>query len=263
MAKLYNRGLTLCKVAKIFGYKTGKSIGDKLKAQGFPIRQGSEAYPREYDENIFEVIDCHWKGYFLGLLLTDGWVQESGHSVCIDLTDLDAIEFLSQCTGKSLRRYEHKSKMTPQGKICDCKDSYRLCFTSQKMYNDVQKYGVVPHKTSHIPKIQLEVHELRYLRHIVRGIIDGDGTFGFPSNIKGTSYCQICSASENFLRQVQVYLEILGLININLHKKGEYYFLETGEKKNMRILEYCVYREDYGMTRKRQALIEKQPLYLL
>lgn len=90
-----------------YGFATKKSITDKVK----------KYYPKEYENIIkyahtkrkgyeyeIEKIDSEFDAYFLGLLLTDGYIvrdREAG----IDLVDEDCISFLSKTIGKPYHTY--------------------------------------------------------------------------------------------------------------------------------------------------------------
>lgn len=258
MYELYASGLSTTDIAKIYGYKTGKSIGDKLKKAGYKLRTSRQSrnLKRKYNEHMLRVIDAPWKGYFLGLLLTDGWVTR-GRDVCLGQVDKEVIEFLSTCTGQLFSVVPAGKKIGPQGKEVNCQESYRLNFSSSVLYNDVQRLGVVPNKTNHVPQIVLDIEEMIYLKDIIRGVIDGDGTFGFPSNVPGTAYCRIVSKSEHFLCQVATWLAILGFEKVKvkpLSHANEMHQIEICGKDNMKLMKYSIYRRDYGMKKKRQKL---------
>ena len=76
MKNLYLDGHSANEIAKMAGYKTAKSISDKLKKAGVQMRTSAESkdLKKTYDNSMFKYIDRSWKAYFLGLLLTDGWV---------------------------------------------------------------------------------------------------------------------------------------------------------------------------------------------
>ena len=90
-----------------YGFASKKSITDEVK----------KYYPNEYKSIIekakanrkiysyeMQKIDSEFDAYFLGLLLTDGYIvreREAG----IDLVDEDCIKFLSTTIGKDYHTY--------------------------------------------------------------------------------------------------------------------------------------------------------------
>lgn len=253
MTRLYLAGYSAGKIAKMAGYKTAKSVSDKLKKAGVQMRTSaqSQALKRTYDESMFEEIDSCWKAYFLGLLLTDGWTTTE-NTVGWSSVDYDAVKFLSDCTGKSIQTVSHsKSTFTnPQGQICNRKPEYRLVFTSSKMVEDVKRLGIVQNKTHTLSGPELKTKEMMYLKYIVRGIIDGDGTLGFPSNNPQSMYFRITSASKEFIDWCEWALHILGMENLRTRKAADKLWeLNSGRPENIRVLR-TIYAKPFGMNRK-------------
>lgn len=94
----YKNGMPVEEVRKKYGFKTRKSVTDKVK----------KYFPTDYKDIIkenhdkikgysysFEKIKSEFDAYFLGLLLTDGYVTPRGTDIGIDLIDEDCIKFLS------------------------------------------------------------------------------------------------------------------------------------------------------------------------
>ncbi len=266
MIDLYESGLSGQQIAEIYGFKTSKSIYDRFKKVNFQPRTSEETVSlnKQYKENFMENIDTHWKGYFLGLLLSDGWVNKEKQSIHLDMIDKDTMSFISKCTGQNFLHYPSRGdSLYPNGKIYTSSDHYRINFNSKKLYSDLQRLGVVPNKTYNIPHINLKKEEYKYIRFILRGIIDGDGTFGFPSNSPGTAYLRIVGADENFFIIIKDFFEIIGCDRIVIRKlkqKNILYGLEICGKQNMKVIESVVYREDFGMKYKRKCLYDKKPV---
>lgn len=257
MAKLYATGLSTGQIAKLIGYKTAKSVGDKMKTAGYKLRTSQEttSMKKTYDENMFKYIDASWKGYFLGLLLTDGWVTGK-NTVGYSTVDRDIIDYMSMCTNKSIQTVDSQEKINPQGNSFITKTEYRLNFTSDQIYHDVQRLGVIANKSKILKGPELYVEEYAYLKDIVRGIIDGDGTLGFPSNSDKSMYFRIVSASEDFIDWCILALRILGMEN--LRKKllaSKMWEVTSGHPKNLAILANTIYASNYGLVRKRKLII--------
>ncbi len=84
MIVMYEAGDTGSKIAKHFGFKTSKTLGDVLKKHGILSRP--PRMRRRLDYSYLEKIDSHDKAYILGLLYTDGYVYKNYEGFCIQLT---------------------------------------------------------------------------------------------------------------------------------------------------------------------------------
>ena len=254
------QGWSTGQLAKLYGFKTHKSITDKLKNGGVVIRTGQNLYTtlKKYSDNIFESIDSEWKGYFLGLMLTDGWIT-GDKTVGYSSVDKDVVEYLSELTGKSIQFVNRKQKtfINSTGYKCNISDEYRLVFSSKKMVEDLKRLSVVNNKTLILEGPNLTSSELIYLPQILRGVIDGDGTLGFPSNHVGSIYFRIISASEKFIDWCIWALKVLGMRNINKRNISENLWeINSAQAHNIEILVHSIYAEELGMSRKRNKLLE-------
>lgn len=258
MKRLYDSGMSCMEIAKIFGYKTPKSISDKLVKIGVKLRTGQNKNSQTviYNTDIFKKIDTEWKAYYLGLLLTDGWITNRKDGV-IDTVgyssvDKDAAEYVSICTGKPIQVVNKPSKVVgPNGDLINQSTEYRVVLTSVEMVKDLQRLGVVENKTHILKGPNLLIDELVYLPQILRGIIDGDGTLGFPSNNLSSMYFRIISASEDFIDWCIWALNVLGMRDINKRKINNILWeLNSARPSNIAILTNSIYRGNFGMSRK-------------
>jgi hypothetical protein len=262
--KLYlENGWSAGQIAKLYGFKSQKSVADKLKADGVVLRTGQNLYTtmKSYSDDIFESIDSEWKGYFLGLLLTDGWVTGDS-TIGYSSVDKDVVEYLSELTGKNIQFVDKSGpQLSPQGTIVNRKPEYRLVLSSKKIVEDLKRLSVVNNKTHILEGPKLTSDELIYLPQILRGIIDGDGTLGFPSNHVGSIYFRITSASEKFIDWCIWALKVLGMRNINKRNISENFWeINSAQAHNVEILVHSIYAEEFGMTRKRNKLLENYSL---
>lgn len=256
MIKLYKEGSSTGEIAKLAGYKTAKSVGDKLKKAGVSLRTSTESktIAKGYNDNMFENLDCGWKAYYLGLLLTDGWISHrtlgSNDVLGFSSTDKDVVEYISECTGKSIQVVNRNPEKEIYKKICHQKTEYRIILNSSKIIQDLERLGVVPNKSKILTGPKLLPSEYKYLRYILRGIIDGDGTLGFPSN-NNSMYFRIVSASETFIDWCIEALEILGMSNLRKHfTTTQMWEVNSAAPQNLAILAFCIYQDDMGMSRK-------------
>lgn len=121
----------------------------------------------ELKERFFEKIDSEEKAYFLGLLIADGNIfkdntgRQASISITLDLED----EYML------LKFKEVLQANTNIGH--DNRGCGQIAVRSDIMAKDLQQYGVIPRKslTTYLPNI-----DDKYMNHLVRGILDGDGS---------------------------------------------------------------------------------------
>lgn len=248
MCDLYNQGYTGRQIADVFGFKNSKSVYDKLEKVGHKRRRPVAFHDlrRKYDPNFMKIIDADWKAYFLGLLLTDGWVLDN-NTVALSLVDKEAIEVLSMFIGQPYTTIQYKDERR--------QNAYKICMRSEVLAKDLRRFGMVPRKTYGLPACKLHNVELKYIGYILRGIIDGDGTFGFPSNSPENPYCRIVEKVPDLLVQAKEWFEILGMRNLEICAVSGQAHLYIGGTNNMNIIRSSIYRDSFGMTRKRNLVL--------
>lgn len=128
----------------------------------------STIYNPYLDEHYFENIDCETKAYFLGLMITDGNVfkenSSSHRQASISITQHVNEAWLLQ---KFLCEVRANTDLGYDGRGA-CQAAIR----SDIMAHDLEKYGVVPRKSyiTCLPTISD-----KYMAHLIRGVLDGDG----------------------------------------------------------------------------------------
>ncbi len=183
----------------ISDYSSGKKVVDIANEYNvsteiiYYILKNSNV-PRDYiyinhnlKRDYFSDIDSYDKAYFLGLMITDGCVLED-NSVSITLKESDS---------KILEVFRNKINNENPLYIRDRGRAGRerevtFKFKSKQTQNDLAKYGVVYRKTFTTFFPFLSHPEM--MRHMIRGLIDGDGWISFKSHSLG-----ICSASYEFI----------------------------------------------------------------
>lgn len=155
---------------------TMKQVEDKYKLSHPTITKILKDIPRypkaklnnpNANERFFENIDSEEKAYFLGLLISDGNVfkDNTGRQASISITLNSNDEYILQEFKEILNINTSISK---DGRGCS-----QIAVRSNLMANDLKQYGVVPRKSyiTYLPKI----NDI-YMSHLIRGILDGDGS---------------------------------------------------------------------------------------
>ena len=223
-----------------YNYARQESIIKIVKKFNLPIRTSIETkeISKSYYGFSLNKIDSNLKGYFLGLLVTDGWI--SNNRVFLDLTDKDVMEFLSKSINVNLTSRKRKN----------CKRSYRFSITYKNILEDVSRYGLIKNKTYILPPPQFFEDELKYLPMFFRGVIDGDGWIS-----KNGKEFFISSASKNFIWYCKQTLEsVFEMDNLNIKNNNNFFILRSHKQKNIEILKNKIYCFDFGMKRKYNRL---------
>lgn len=250
----YRNGATVKSLMAKYGFASKKSIIDKVK----------KYYPNEYQQIIeeakngrknynysLEKIQSDFDAYFLGLLLTDGYIAR-GREVGIDLTDEDCISFLSQTIGKEYKVYIPTEQ--PEREIQGKKNRYRLIISDAKLVADIARLGVLPNKTYDLQGPELKPYEFQFIPYIIRGIIDGDGCI-FETSYGAPAF-YICSQSKAFIDWVidilvnKMYMKD---IHLTISPTG-LYRAETANQDNILKLISLSYDKPFGMSRKYEKL---------
>lgn len=132
--------------------------------------KGLERYNAIYkiNQHYFDDIDCEHKAYWLGIITSDGFVNDKEISLCLKNDDVGLIKQF-----KEDLQAEHPIKINKDGNpfitIC-CKP---LC-------NVLQSYGLHNRKSWNldIDKIINSIPD-EYIHHFIRGLFDGDGSIRY------------------------------------------------------------------------------------
>ncbi|MEN8076793.1 LAGLIDADG family homing endonuclease [Clostridioides difficile] len=245
IVKLYEQGFTANEIAKLYGYKTRNSILQKLDKFNVERRNWNkvQSEKKSYYNFSMEFLDDEYKAYFLGLILTDGYVNEERGYIGIDLSDKDVIEFLCDYlkTSYSIIKSEFK-------------DKYRIILYGKELVEEMKRLSVTARKTFSLEGPNLYDYEKRYLPYIIRGIIDGDGWIR-----KDGKEFFISSASNEFIKWCGTALKYLGFEGIEerfiANDFRGIYIIRTAKKYNLEVLRNKIYNKPFGMNRKYKLLL--------
>ena len=201
----YKEGESLAKVGKEFSCSP-TTIKNILKEYDIPTRNLSEAR-RNYlnytiKENIFENIDTPDKAYWLGVMYSDGYICKAkqytnSFGLTVSEKDLEWVEKFKEFLGYSgeIKIYDNSTGFLKGEQISK---SARLLIGNNKIVADLEKLGVVEHKT----KIISCLPDINFLDDFIRGYIDGDGSL-----LKRLPCFQICG-NKLFLESIANYFKL-------------------------------------------------------
>jgi hypothetical protein len=246
ICEMYLSGCTAKIILNKFShiYKSENAIIDILKRNNIPIRSAG-SYNKTKNHNCFENIDTEEKAYFLGLLLTDGCVmkRKNHHVIILELKEED--KYIIE---------KFKMFVDTENNIIYSRKCNKLCIHSDKMANDLAKYGIVPRKTfiTELPIIDLDL-----MPHLIRGIIDGDGSVheAFTKN-KSKKVLRVALYGTHKLCQ-QV-LDFLGLEMTVYDKKDQHvsFFLTSRLDRTLFFYNY-LYKDATIFLKRKKVIFDK------
>lgn len=206
------------------------------------------------DDSFFDVIDAPIKSYWLGFLLADGFIVNSGHSkysIGISLKSSDAY-ILEQF------RIDIKSNYSINTYVV--KTSYSSCtysrflFRSRQIYDRLVKLGFI-NKSYHC-KFPIEVIPLEFRNHFIRGYFDGNGCITCNSNT-GSYSLKFCGCKEilSLLKSILNKDDLVLTSRFPDRNNNNYSFTISG---NRQVLQTC----DWMYCNAERFLIRKKEKYL-
>lgn len=188
VCELFDLGLYPSQIIVEMGYRfrTEKSISDILKDYGRALKD-LKSEENHINSHVFDFIDTEEKAYWLGMLITDGWVhikkpKEDTHGVVYQVglslqeKDLKVMEGFKEFIGTQ-RKLLTKTNTLQSGEE---RKYWSIVIDSKNLFNALNRLGVVEGKTYKTePQLHLIPKELH--RHFWRGCYDGDGSLYFGS----------------------------------------------------------------------------------
>lgn len=193
------------------------------------------------NHSYFKIIDTEAKAYFLGLLIADGSVvNNAGNrapSIRLELKSEDS--YIIEKFAKEIGF---------QSQIGLSRGCNYISFTSIEMAKDLSNYGVVPNKTYVGTFLPLITEDL--IRHLIRGIFDGDGTVYICKN---NSFNWGFYGSDLLCNQIQDYLSIkLNFKKNKVFNKGSVSFIYLhSESRTRKFYDYIYKKSEIYLLRKK------------
>ena len=237
---LYKQGYSMAKLGKLWGCDPS-TIKNILKAYGESGRTLSEARRNTLgytiSEDIFENINTPEKAYWLGVMYSDGFITKTKYTnkFGISVAEKDKV-WLEKF--KQFLNYNgeiHSYKVSDSG-YKPGTPYVRLLIGNNKIVADLEKWGVVEHKSKKLDKIP----DIQFKEDFIRGYIDGDGSLR-----KDYPNIRICGTYD-FLTDVAEFLKI----NYHIYQDKTIYSLAYNTKEST-YLEKTLYQDaKYYLDRK-------------
>ena len=244
----YRAGTPVKELMSRYGYKTKKSITDKVKKY-YPneyatLVQTAQNNRKEYNYSLEKIVSP-FDAYLVGLLLTDGYVLSDRDGVGLDMADEDVIAFVADSIGGHYKTYAGEGNKKPR---------FRILINYPGISEHVARYGIIRNKSYTIPAPKLLPEEEKFLPYLIRGIIDGDGCVS-PTSYGGSQF-YIVSMSKTFIEWIESILtNRFFLEDLHIRQRDEgLYRIETANQYSILKLIALVYNKPFGMLRKYNLL---------
>lgn len=176
-------------------------INRTIEEQGWEDR-GLNRVNKRIKNDYFSIIDSPDKAYWLGFLFTDGSVDHYRATGRIRLQ-------LQEADKEILEKFKED--------LClDCKIIYDVrpnstcCsveFTSEQIFNDLGKYGIVPRKTYVTEHIPYKLIPEEYIYAFIVGLYDGDGGLSYSANFSTDVTLSFASYHETVAKDFQYLID--------------------------------------------------------
>lgn len=201
-------------------------------------------------DNYFETIDTEIKAYLLGILFTDGNVFKYKNKEIyqvgleVSIKDKELLDILKEEVNSSAKITYRKRDNT---------EMVGIKIYSKKMFEDLNRYGIIPQKTKKNTYFPIDKIPNHLLKHFYRGLIDGDGAI-YQSNNKYW-HVTFCSYQRKICEKFQEALDaLLGNANpakILKDKNKEIYRIHYNAQDLVKQLVTVLYKDsNIYLTRK-------------
>lgn len=215
-----------------------------LRRNDVSIKKPAEYRKYDLDEDFFNKIDTEEKAYWLGFLYADGYVDEKGNTLRVNLAvvDWDHLEKLNHAL-KTTRPIKNTLKRTSEKEYQGC----YLAVTSKKLIEDLVSLGCYQGKSLTLKFPDKNIVPENLTHHFIRGYFDGDGCItSTTSNRKYSSrklYKIKIVGTESFLEEIKKYFQS----SVKLYQKkgmedGCFYADFGGNLQVVQLYEY-MYKE--------------------
>lgn len=168
IVELYQAGNSLTQIAK--KYKVDHhAIGRILKKRNIEVIN-RQNLPR-MDETVFEKINNEKKAYWLGFIYADGYISKGEFGIALSIKD-----------EKHILKLQKFFNYTGNIRYRTDNNSCSIVFRNKKVINDLKKLGVLERKSKIIQFPTSKQVPKKYIRHFIRGYIDGDGSVFYNKN---------------------------------------------------------------------------------
>lgn len=190
-----------------------------------------------YDKNKFSNIETEEDAYWLGFLYTDGYIHKSDRNVYfgieLQISDKHHLDKFNDYM-------KGNSTIYTRGRYTEVGNYHEMCsvmYSGKTLVNNIEKLGCIERKSSVIKFPDFLSENL--MRHFIRGLIDGDGSFGRYGKY---NYLKIkfTSASKDFIDGFSDFLSVKGF-KFSIWKDKNTYNIGISGNRNKNAISFLDY----------------------
>lgn len=195
----------------------------------------------DVDQNSFNKIENQDQAYWLGFMYADGYIIQNKYNskiIGIKMALSDHLEKFKKFLNSS---HPIKSYISNNG-FNKNKKFYTFNIVSEILFNDLNKLGCVPRKSSILKFPTENIVPISLISHFCRGYFDGDGSIGIAKIKNGWEYPAInIVGTFDFISSYSSLLQIRGRI-IYKDNRNSTYSIKTNSKIRGKIIYNFLYK---------------------
>ncbi len=231
-----------------FGKLSNRQIAQELRVGSTTINRwcqelGLFIEKNSVNEEFFKVWTSDM-AYILGFVFADGNINwnplKSYRSLTITASEKDK---------KHLERMRLLMESTKELLYSSKTNSYRLIINNKAICKDLMGFGLTPRKSLSVkfPNIPR-----KYLRHFLRGVIDGDGNIRYVQREKSPYFeITISSGSKVFLEKMAEEIYSIGIKGKVRKVSSNVYILQYSCKRGLQLAKF-IYNKDSNLCLSRK-----------
>lgn len=248
--ELYTNGtngveLSLTKIAELTDV-CRRTVEKVITTEGIKTAKHFCSKNTTLNQDYWEDINTIDKSYFLGLFITDGCV--CGRKCMLQLQSRD-----SYILGTLIRYVNSSNKLY----YCKSRNTYSFEVSCLKWVQCLKKYNVIPNKTftAHLPEELIkDLKSKGLLSHLIRGLIDGDGSIYHFIDCRGNYRQEIeFVGTETLVTQVRdILVSEIGVKRVKVRKTKNIFRVAWTVKDDVKKIGDYLYEDkvDCCLTRK-------------
>jgi intein-encoded DNA endonuclease-like protein len=202
ICKLWKEGKTATQICRIV-----ESLSNRKPQTLYPVLIKNGLYQKKpyndlrkfkVNDNYFKTIDTEHKAYWLGFMIADGFLSNSGHATkSFGMTLNSKDKYILELFKKDLESNYNIHDYTSEGHCTS-----KLLIKSESIYNDLLRYGLTVNK-SYDATLPLDKIPENLVNHLIRGYFDGDGGFSKTSKNSYSLYCMGFTGTSEVIKSIR------------------------------------------------------------
>ena len=218
--RMYKNGIgvtEICRSVPSLNARKPQTLYPLLIKQGLYKKKPADDIRRySVNDDYFKNIDDEHKAYWVGFMIADGFLVNSGHSkesfgLNLKTDDIEAVQAFKKDLEATYPIHTYTDVSTFDGTEYVCSMS-KIVMKSKKIFHDLMSLGFTL-KKSYEAKLPLNKIPDHLVKHLVRGYFDGDGSLSKSGDKKWHTYDLKFTGTKEVMEQIR---HILSKDNVKL-----------------------------------------------